>query len=187
MLQYLDDDKLSRLAAYCKSRLVSTYDSATFVPIDDNLIADLTSPHKGFYIGVSDSAGQEVAREGFLKEGLGSVFETANIVGNNLSATLKSKNVTLDKIQTGTLYFTIVLDCVFIADPLAWDENSDGVYFMWGQNHRGLYLPYQIKKMNIPKIEIMDRLCSHEVGVVSSLWKLSESLVWVIKGQSFSI
>lgn len=175
----------SKLAQYCKSKVVSAFDPSFQVVLDDETSA-FSMPHKGFYIGFSDSSGTEICRDGFLKDNLLSVFDSANTAIIALISSLKSKNVVLEKIHSGTFYYTLVTDCIYFPDPLGWDENADGVYFMWGQNYRGLYLPHQIKKMNISKIDIMDRLCAFESHMASSLWRLPEGMVWALKCMSFS-
>ncbi len=78
---------------------------------------------------------------------------------------MKNASVPVTKVNTGTFYYTIITDVTYLPNPMQWNENTDGIYFMWGQDYRALYLPYQITKMNLSKIEVMDRLCSWNAGV----------------------
>lgn len=173
----LNDKQWGKVANYVRSSVVSQFDPGSMFTQDVDVSA-LSHPHQGFYISVESSSGEHLAREGFLKENLKSIKESLDIVSRNVYSALSAKGVGLSDVQTSTFYFTLVLNHYYISDPLSWDENADGVYFMWGQDYRALYLPYQIKKMNVSKVEILDRLCCHEAGVVSNLWRLPEGLVW---------
>lgn len=180
----LTNQHLTKLANYVRSKIITTYDPATLFVEDPNLREQLKSPHKGLYVGVTSSTNEPMAREGFLKEGQTSVLDSADMVVSSLQSTFKKNDITIDKINTAIFHFSVVSDCVYMPDPTVWDDNNDGIYFMWGQKYPGLYLPYQIKSMNLPKFEIMDRLCSWECGIVSSAWKLPCGLVWKLICQS---
>jgi len=172
----LDNEIWPRIASYFKSKLDTLFDPAA-VLVDDPLV---DHDHKGFYVGVVDSLGKGILREGFMQEGLTNLRTSVDTVANALFSQAKDKNVSRDKLQSSTLYFYCVQNCTYIADPLAWDENVDGIYFMWGQKYRGLYLPYEIKQFGLTKTETLDRLCSQEVHVPSTLWRLPEGLCWKI-------
>ncbi len=182
----LTNQHLTKLANHVRSKITAAYDPATMFSEDRDLREQLKTPHKGLYVGVVSSTNESLVREGFLKEEQKNVLDSAEMVISSLQSALNKNNVTIDKIKTATFHFSVVSDCVYMPDPTVWDENKDGIYFMWGQKYRGLYLPYQIKSMNLPKSEIMDRLCSWECGVVSNLWKFSEGLCWRIITQSHS-
>jgi hypothetical protein len=147
------------------------------------LHASLNIAHKGFYVGMVDAEGEEACRTGFLKESQ-NICDSADIVVTNLHNDLKTQGISPSKIHTSSFHFTLVTDVRYISDPLSWDEEKDGVYFMWGQDYRGLYLPYQIKRMGIPKVKVLDRLCTWEAGVASNLWRLPCGLIWKIACQS---
>jgi hypothetical protein len=182
-MKMLNAKQWDGLANHARTKLVSLLDpAARFVPKGE-LHASLNVAHKGFYIGIVDAEGEEVARVGFLKDAQ-NVCDSADMVVTDLCSDLKAKSVPPSKIHTSSVYFTLITDVRYLPDPLAWDEENDGVYFMWGQDYRGLYLPYQIKRMGIPKIRVLDRLCSWEAGVASNLWRLPEGLVWRLACQT---
>lgn len=171
------------LTNHCRSKLASLFDPAMPFAEQSDLHAALNMPHKGFYIGAVDAEGVDVCRAGFLKEAA-NVCDSADVVTNNLFNDLKARNIPASKVHTSSFHFTLVTDVRYMADPLSWDEDTDGVYFMWGQDYRGLYLPYQIKRAGIPKVKVLDRLCTWEAGVASNLWRLPEGLVWRLACQS---
>jgi len=152
----------------------------------DTQLRDLFNiPHKGFYIGILDSNGNDLLREGFLKESCPNVFDSANNIIDQIHD--KDKEGQYDKkVFDNRLYLTLVKDLQYIENPLDWDENNDGIFMMFGQKFKGLYLPYQIRRMNCPKKEVLDRLASWECGTVSSLWALPETLVSKILCDSFA-
>jgi len=172
------------LLNHARSRVESALDPSIMF-VENKELKTLLVPHKGFYIGIEDSSGEEILREGFLKEDLRSILESAEITIENTVRKLKHNSVALTKIQTSTFYLTIVYDLSYIQNPLHWDENKDGIYLQWGQDYKALYLPYQVKKMSIPKIEIMDRLCCWEAGLAASLWRKPEGLCFRIICQTF--
>lgn len=134
--------------------------------------------HKGFYLGLLDSSDTEIARVGFLKDKQTNLVSSAALVLNDLKNILQLKNISRNQFNTCKIYCVAIQDCVYIADPLNWDVKTNGILFKWGQKYQGLYLPYQIARMKAHKIEIMDRLCSLECGLISNLWKLPEGLVY---------
>lgn len=181
----LNDKQWRKVADYVRSSIGSQFDPG-FMLKPDIEVTSLVHPHQGFYIGVETPSGEHIAREGFLKENLKNIKESLDIVSRNVYSALVSKGFSLSDVQTSTFYFTLVLSNYYISDPLNWDENADGIYFMWGQDYRALYLPYQIKKMNVSKVEILDRLCCHEAGVISNLWRVPEGLCFRIVAQSYT-
>jgi len=180
----LTNQHFIKLANHVRSRVTAAYDPAALFAEDPDLKKQLNTPHKGLYIGIISSTNEPLAREGFLKEEQTNALDSASIVVSSLQSAFEKNNITIDKIKTATFHFSVISDCVYMPDPSTWNENNDGIYFMWGQKYRGLYLPYQIKSMNLPKSEIMDRLCSWEAGVTSNLWKLPEGLCYRLICQS---
>ncbi len=174
----LNKKQWDTLANHVRSKLTSLFDPGSMFAEDTTLEKDSGLPHRGFYVGVIDSSGNEIMREGFLKEDCQNVKNSADLVVSNMFSKLQEGNIAVEKIKTSSFKFSIVLDCIYLLDPTSWDENKDGVYFMWGQEYKALYLPYQIQKMAVPKIEIMDRLCCWEAGLASNLWRTPEGLVF---------
>jgi len=181
----LSNKQWGTLANYCRSRLASLLDPGMPFAEQGDLHASMNILHKGFYIGAIDPEGDEICRTGFLKESQ-NVCDSADMVVANFHRELKAKGVSPSKVHTSSFHFTLITDVRYISDPLAWDEEKDGVYFMWGQDYRGLYLPYQIKRMGIPKVKVLDRLCTWECGVCSNLWRLSGSMCYRISCSSYS-
>lgn len=169
------------LISYVRGRLVQNLDPA-FVNSENEL--DINIAHRGFYVGIFYES-QELCRVGFLEENLNNIKNSADRIIPNIQTELQAKNVTVDILKKSEIYVTIVRECVYLPDPMTWDENSDGIYFMWGQKYRAMYLPYQIQQMGLSKVNTMDQLCSHEAGVPSTLWKLPEGLIWRLGCQSF--
>jgi hypothetical protein len=174
-----------QLANYFRSKLVAKIDVGQLFVHNSMLQQSLEIPHKGFYVGVIDSVGNQIIREGFLSENLTNVMNSADIVLENIYGNLINNGVTVSKLQTSTFYFYIINDVVYLANPMAWDDKQDGVYFQWGQNYKSMFLPYQVKLMNMPKTDILDRLCASS-GTVSNLWKLPEGLIFALKNESHS-
>lgn len=181
----LSDTQCNKLASYARTKIISLLDASTPAVSDSSIRAELNAAHKGFYIGVVDAEGEEIVRSGFLK-GSQNVFDSVDMASQQAADSLRTAGVTISKVHTSTFFFTLVNDVTYMQDPMSWQEDSDGVYFMWGQSYRGLYLPYQIKQMSVSKVEVLDRLCAWEVGVASNLWRLPEGLVWRLSCQSFS-
>jgi hypothetical protein len=173
----LSENQWNKISSYCRSKVVSLFDPAIIAVPDSKLRVETNMPHKGFYIGVVDPEGKELSRSGFLKESQ-NIFDSADIAVQQTFNDLKLTGITISNVQTSTFFFTLVTDVIYMPDPMQWQEDSDGVYFMWGQDYRGLYLPYQIKRLGVSKVEVMDRLCTWEAGVCSNLWRLPCGLVW---------
>lgn len=169
--------QLEQLSIYVRSKVCSLFESSIFSD-PPGWYESMSFPHKGFFIGVFGPSGEEIARVGFLKDGLTNVSESSYIVTKDLFNELKSKNFFVEDVKKSTFHFVIVQDCIYLPDPMLWNENKDGIYFMWGQKYRGFYLPYQVRQMNMSKIDVMDRLCAYECKVPSSLWRLAEGLCW---------
>lgn len=182
----LSNTQWTSLANYVRTKTVSLFDPGSIFSEEAGLDSLLRYAHKGFYVGVATPEGQDLVREGFLQDGLTSLKQSSDIVVKNLVSAFKGKDANTSTISTSTFHFTVITDVQYIADPMDWKEDSDGVYFMWGQNYKGLYLPYQIKKMGASKVEVLDKLCSWEAGLVSNLWRLPEGLVWRLSCQTYT-
>lgn len=181
----LNETQTRDLGSHCRTKVVSLLDPSVVTALDNSLRASLNMTHKGFYVGVVDAEGKELARAGFLRASP-NIADSVDIVAAQMAEQLRAAGVSLSKVQTSTFFLTLVTDVTYIQDPTHWQEESDGIYFMWGQSYRGLYLPYQIKRMGASKVEVLDRLCTWEAGVASNLWRLPEGLVWRLTCQSFS-
>lgn len=168
---------ISVLHSYCKERLLQKFDPS--LPLTVTL-PNLNELHKGCYLGLVSSSNKDVAYSGFLQDKQSDVNKTLDKTIESFFSELRGKNITPNSLETGTLYLYLVRDVVYIPKPMDWDENKDGLYFMWGQEFRGLYLPYQIKLMSCSKVEVLDRLCSHLIGIPSSMWRLPEGLLFRI-------
>ncbi len=183
-------DQWGKMGIWAKDKMASYFDPTAIVKEDASL-NEIKSDHKGFYIGLVDSSGTDIAREGFLKEttdgALTDILDSAKNVLHSLFDSLKNKNIVKEKVFTSTFHLIEVQDCVYLPGKTTWDENKDGIFFMWGQDHRGLYLPYQIQTMNMGKTQILDRVCAWEAGVASSLWRNPEGLVWKLVCNSHSL
>lgn len=172
------------LLNYVRSRIATAFDPSSLFVEDKNLRENLRIPHKGFYIGVIDSLDENIVREGFLEEDLHNILDSAEKVVENVIRKIRSNSISISKIQTSTFYITTIFEVSYIQNPLHWDENKDGIYFQWGQNYKALYLPYQVKKMNLSKIEVMDRLCCWEAGL-AALWRKPEGLCFRMICETF--
>lgn len=174
------------LVIYSKSKLVSLFDPASLFVEKKGLRTNLTMPYKGLYISISDSGGETLGMNGFMQDKASNVLDGIDTIVQNLYTALSEKGVIASKVQTGTFNFTLVSAINYLQDPLQWDENKDGIFFQWGQNYQGIYLPHQIKKMGLTKVATLDRLCSWEVGVPSSLWRYPCGLIWKLSCHCFS-
>lgn len=182
----IDTNRWDRLLTHIRSKIVSLYDPSSLFIEQKELLDLWAMPHCGFYVGVKDNRNNHLVREGFMKEKLSNVKDSVDTVIPNVFASLKNADVTQSALRTYTFYLCVITDCIYVSDPLNWDENKDGIYFMWGQDYRGMYLPYEIAEMNVPKVEIMDKLCCYLAGVPSNLWRLPEGLVFSVKCLSHS-
>lgn len=131
--------------------------------------------HCGFFIGIENYDNKNVGCVGFLKSNQNCLIETVEVIANNLFDFCLNKDISIQGFNTSALYFYIIKNCMIIKNPMDWDINKDGIGFQWGKDYKGFYLPYQIKGMT--KKEALDRLCSFECKVPSSLWRLPEGLV----------
>ena len=175
----------NKIANYAKAKMLSSFSGEGILNPDIGEAANY--PHVGFYISLENSSGDDFVNEGILHESLRNIIDSTNLVSDSAVTSMKSKDVDQSKIQTSTLNITVVTACTYIKNPLSWDENSDGLCFQWGQQFKGVYLPHQIKKMNSTKLEVLDKLCSWEAGVASSLWRLPEGLIWKLTCESYSL
>jgi hypothetical protein len=166
------------LISYIKSKIDNFYDPSLPVIADKDLVTLSNFPHKGFYIGVIDAKEEDVVRMGLMRENLTDVVASADAVCQMVYDYCKLQNIPKSKIQTSTFYITVITDVQYISMKDSWDETKDGVYFQWGQDFKGLYLPYEIQRMSLSKIEILDRLLSDEIKIASNLWKLPEGLIF---------
>lgn len=182
----LSPDLWTRVARYARNKLAGMFDPSHMFAEESDLREQMEIEHKGFYAGVVDSSENELIREGFLKDGQTNVLASLDVVLTNIHSALKVQGVTRPTIETSTLYFSLVKECLYIKNPLQWDESVDGICFQWGQRYKSLYLPYQINRSSSTKFEIMDRLCSWEAGVPSNLWRMPEGLCWRLICDSYS-
>lgn len=178
----LSTEQWNKLSGYCREKVISELDPSV-IAMDRISRAELNIKHKGFYIGVIDPEDNELARSGFLKSSE-NIKDSAEISIKQTVENIRSLGIPISKLHTSSFFFTLVSDVVYLENPLSWNEESEGIYFQWGQDFKGFYLPYQIKRMGIDKVEILDRLCSWESGVASNLWRLPEGLCWSIKCSS---
>ena len=173
------------LSSYIKSKIDHCYDQSLPIVEDKELQSLLNVPHKGFYVDIIDAKDENVVKRGTLSEGLTNIVASVDNAIQMIYDFLKMHNIPRSKVQTSTFYITVILDVQYISNPMEWDETKDGVYFMWGQDFRALYLPHEIQRMNLSKIEILDRLCSLEAKVPSSLWKSPCGLIFRMSCFSF--
>jgi len=166
------------LISYIKSKIDNLYNLSLPVIADKELNTLSNTQHKGFYIGIIDSKEEEVVRTGIMHENLTNIVTSADTACQMVYDHCKLQNIPKSKIQTSTFYTTVITDVQYIADPRLWDETKDGIYFMWGQDFKGFYLPYEIQRMGLSKIEIWDHLLSTQIKIASNLWKLPEGLCW---------
>jgi len=182
----MDRSTWPELANHFRTALAAKFDPTVLVPSNISLKTVTKELHKGLYIGVMDNNDQEVACEGFLEEKLQNVADSVARVLDPIHESLKRSGMNKNSAQTAAFHFTVVHDVVYIKDPREWNENTDGLFFQWGQEYKGIMLPYQIRKLNVPKTEVLDRLCSLKAGVASSLWRLPEGLVFRLISDSYS-
>lgn len=182
----MNENLWNKIMNYTRSKLHYLYDKNSPFAEDPSLKIEFNIPHVGFYIGITSNTGDDIIREGFLHNNLGNIIDSCDVVVQNLFNNLKHKNIDHDKIATSTFHLTIINKIVPLKNPLQWDQKSDGIYGMWGERYKGLYLPYQIQRMNNTQVEIMDRLCAWELGIASNLWRVPECIVFRLQSQSYS-
>jgi len=183
----LSKDIWNSFATLLKSQLLAKFNPAALVPSDSVLASKLQLPHKGFYGTVLDSANEEIATAGFLEDGQNDLIGSSHKVIEALYIELQTKGISEQRVLTGSFNFTVVWDALFINNGIDWNENEDGVTFEWGNKYKGMYLPWEIKKMTISKVEIMNRICSYRSGVPSNLWRLPEGIVHRLLCDSFTL
>lgn len=183
----MSQDIWLNLATLLKSQLLARYDPGTLVSESSKISSKLDLPHRGFYISVYDSKNEKIARSGFLREDCINVLESSMQALEGLHSELKAKGISHKKLLTSSYNFVAVWDLVFLENSLAWDDNMDGIYLNWGDRYKGMYLPYEIKQMSVTKIEVMNRLCSWELGIPSNLWRLPEGMTHGIFCDSYSL
>ncbi len=181
----MDKSTWKKIENHVRSYLFSKYDPARRFEKDAALV-DFTVDHKGFYIGSVDSSGEDLGCSGFMVSESKDLIHSSETATSELFAQYQRKHISLEKLKTSTFHFSMILDCVYMPDPMSWDENKDGIYFQWGQDYRALYLPYQIARKNVSKAEIMNQLCSWEAGLASNLWRTPEGLCYKIVCESHS-
>ena len=175
-------ETMNELYTYCKARLAQKFDPS--LPVSIN-IPSFDESHKGLYLGLLSSSNKDLASSGFLQDNQSNVNLSLDRVIESFFAELRGKGISYNQIETGTLFLYLVKEVEYLPRPTEWDENKDGVYFMWGQEFRGLYLPYQIKQLACSKMEVLDRLLSWNIGIISNLWKLPEGLCFALKMESY--
>lgn len=178
--------QLNAVLNYSRSKIHHIYDPSHLFSEQDGLRGECTTHHKGLYLGVVDSMGKQQFREGFMVPEASNVMDSADIVVKNLFEKMQSSGYTLPKFLSSQIYLTVIYKCDYIADPMSWDADKDGVVFQWGQRYRALYLPYEIKQMNLPKTSILDRLCCWGAGTASNLWMTDSGLVFKLTCDSIS-
>ena len=183
----LSADIWKQFAEYLKSQLLTKFEPGTLGASDEGLHVKLEHKHRGFYVGIMNSSGEHLTRVGFLEQNNPSILDSGNKVIEGLHADLKAKGIVSSVLMTSSFSCTVIWDMAFNNNGLAWDENEDGVYFTWGDKYKGMYLPYEIHAMGVPKTEIMNRLCSWEAGVPSNLWRLPEGLVHRLICDSYTL
>ena len=181
------DNVWTRLASLLKARLLAKYDPGILSPDASGLESKLEIQHQGCYISVYDSKNDKMARACFLTQGCQNILESTMQVLNALHTELEAKGVSHKKLSSSSYNFAVVWDLFFIENSLAWDANTDGIYLNWGDKYKGLYLPYEIRKMSVTKAEVLNRLCSWELGIPSNLWRLPEGMTYKISCDSYSI
>ncbi len=181
------DKTWDKLASFLKSRLLAKYDPGVLSPDASGLDSSLKIQHGGCYISVYDSKREKIARAGFLRQGCQNVLNSATQALEALHTELEAKGIPHKKLPSSSYNFVVVWDLVFIEHSLAWDANTDGIYLNWGERYKGMYLPYEIKQMSVTKAEVLNRLCSWELGIPSNLWRLPECMCWKILADSYTI
>jgi hypothetical protein len=173
-------------ASVCfKAKILSKFDPSTLVPPIGDLQSKLHIDHKGFFICLFDSSKKKIVRTGFMEDGQSDIVNSATKAIDALHKELEANKVSYAKLLTAVFNFVVVWDVVYLKNSLGWNENDDGVYFSWGDEYKGFYVPSEIKQMKVPKTEILNRLCSFECHVPSNLWRLPEGLVSRIVCDSF--
>ncbi len=172
---------LAPLLSYARSRIEYLYNPTMPFGEEKGLREKSVMLHNGIYILIESATGEILAREGYMQKPMHNYMDSVGTVIENCFNTLKSKAINYNKFASSRLVLTIVKSIQYMPDSLSWDENEDGVYMQWGQKYKAFYLPYQIQKMGLSKIDTLDRLCAWETGLASSLWRVPEMLVYRLK------
>lgn len=178
--------QLPKLLNYVRSKISHMYEPTSVFGEEKDLRSSLQIPHKGLYLGFVDSSGKEFLRDGFMEPHRQNILDSADQVISVVFPQLRTKSYTSSYFKTSLVHVCVVMDVIYIANPMGWNENEDGLFFQWGQKYKGMYLPYQIKNLNTHKIGVLDRLCGWEARVASNLWRSPEGLVWKIICSSVS-
>lgn len=142
--------------------------------------------HHGIYIGVVNVHGDSVCRLGSMDGDHNNLIESVKNIRKLLLDFVKEHKWTANMFLTSSLHYCVVLSSSFIDNPLNWNEQEDGIYFQWGDKYRGFYLPYEVQRMNVSKIEVLNRLCTWEAKVPANLWRLPEGLCFKLVCDSYS-
>ena len=177
---------LSQIMNYARSKIIHLYEPSSVFGEPKDLRSSLQIDHKGVYLGVVDSSNNEIIREGFMEPCKKNVLDSIDHVISILFPQLKTKGYTSAYFKTSILHICIIFDVIYMPNPMSWDENEDGLYMQWGQKYKGMYLPYQIKRLNTHKIGVLDRLCGWECRLVSNIWRSPEALLYSLKNSSIS-
>lgn len=173
----------NNLLNHVRSKVIHLYNPETEFLVSDSLQNELDIDHKGFYIGIIKD-GQEIAQQGFMSEDANDLLKSVDVVIKDLFEKLNNTNISKDIVRKSTFHLEIIKECKYIVNPLEWDEDKDGIYFMWGQDYSAMYLPYQVKLKNQNKIDLMDQLCCFEAKLPANLWRLPEGMCFRIESES---
>lgn len=181
----IDKKTWNKLLNHIRSKVLHLYDPSTEFKVEDNIASELQTDHQGFYIGVVDKNGNEITTVGFMQDGLDNVFQSADIVVQKLFNDLQKQKISRNDFRSFSVYLEVIRSCKYIINPLEWNEEKDGVYFMWGQKYSAICLPYQVKLRNKNKIDLMDQLVSWDTKLPSNFWRLPEGMCFRLRCESF--
>ena len=134
-------------------------------------LVEIFHEHKGAFMAFLDGNGNVVCEENHFNE------------EKDLMTTIKSlcqkikPNISENNIKSCSLHLCVIKESIYLKDKMNWEVGKDGLCFIWGDKLRGYYMPYETSRMNIDKIRILDKLCSHKCHTVS-LWRVPEGLVF---------
>jgi hypothetical protein len=166
---------------YARSKLVHALDPASLFSEGKGLRESCDIPHKGCYLSVVDAKGIQIVREGFMTASADNILNSIDKCVETVVPTLKNLSFSTTQLTVSQVIITVVEECQYIADPLAWDANSDGIYFQWGDRYHAMYLPYQVKELNLTKTATLDRLVGWEAGLACNLWRTEAGLVFRLR------
>lgn len=159
----MNNTQWQKLQLDVKKYLISGED---FPPIE------IFQEHKGAFLAFVDEKGN-VAYEESCFNNEKDVISTLKVLCNKL----KEKNIPHETIKKHTLHLCLLKDSIYLKNKMDWEIGKDGLCFLWGDKLRGYYMPYETVRMNLDKIRILDKLCSHKCNTIS-LWRLPEGLVF---------